>query len=375
MTPTHDADLFTRWFMDSGPRFLDDHYVARKPLVVHGPLERFGLKPEMFDDLDRFIRGAPNHPPLTVYVPGAAQGPIQILSDPESAAACFKLGHTVSIESAVVREVAAISLALGRALGVRAHPATLVSATGEAVPSHFDSIDAFVLVVRGVKRWTIAPNQITDPNFPYFPNLKGGGARGGRRTDRGLKPPAYFDEYMPLEMPSTGNTTFDLVPGSVAFVPAGWWHRTTSIEPCLSYTVRIPGRDFGSVLGGAIAKLLQRNSAWRGRVPLVGHPAHRDRAAGAIGERLGALLEEVAQLTTGDILRAELGPFYRRVTGVVLPDEPPGRRHLQPVLRWIADQTDGFHENELRAYFWELSNDDALEAIDVALAAGVVTEE
>jgi 50S ribosomal protein L16 3-hydroxylase len=379
------------WFQDEADRFIDAHYVAREPLVVHGPVTRFGLRLEAFDDVGRLIRSAPASPPLTVFMPNAELGPQQIQTDPQSAEVCYRGGCTVSIEHAVVAGVENLAKALGRELGTRATPAAILSPVGESVPAHFDGIDAFVLMIRGKKRWTIAPNQFEFPNYPYFPNIAGAGRRGHEPNI-----PPHLAASLPMTMPEHGTRTFELRAGSVAFVPSGWWHRTECSEPSVSFTVRVSNPDFASVFGQAVTLKLLRHAALRAPLLLLRKPAHRERALASVGGALKSALDEIAKLDVGDIQSSLLGPYYRRVSGRLVrfekkASEPrttrvlvtrSGRKGVKkfemdedfmPPLRWIVEQESGFFESEFIAEFPGFTRGEIQSALDFCAAAEVVT--
>jgi hypothetical protein len=391
-------DALGRWFPELGEGFVSKHYVQRVPVACDGRIERFGLDDEWFADGARFIRSAPVSPPLTVYLPGGEQ----IQTDPFGAATCYARGCTVSIESAVVPAMKEVALSLGNALGSTATVAAVLSRVGEAVPAHFDAIDAFVLMIRGRKRWTIAPNQVQFPNWAYFPTLTGPGtrgcatSRGGQKSDRKGPLPAHLEDC-DLVMPEVGQTTFELKPGSVAFVPSGWWHRTECFEDSVSYTVRIGNNTVAGVVAQSVMDALHSKANWRAPLPLLFSSKHRDEVRTVLVGALRALARDIADLEVEDVLHSQLGRFYQRTsheivdvcegpspTGHVLVNiGAPGAEGAEidlpieylPPLQWIAARKDGFFRRDAQREFPALREDELGRIVDLALDADLIERQ
>jgi hypothetical protein len=359
---TSDEDVLSMWFPGVGRRFIMEYYITRLPIVVHGDANRFGLDARAFDDVERLIRIAPAEPLLTVYLPDADLGTQQIVTDPRSAALFFKRGCTVSIEGAAMPRVVSLGSALSSALGaLSAPPATIVSQVGEAVPAHFDGVDSVVLMMRGRKRWTIAPNEVLFPNQSYFPTMRGTGLRGRRSS--------ASDQSVPHEnkMRADRADTFELSAGSVAFVPRGWWHKTECMEESVSFTFRVSNSTVGAALVKRLCRMLEDDPRWRASLLLSANPRYRDQATPRIEDALICLRAAVERLTAADVMGAQLGTYYRRTAECVIErisgkdgslslavrlacGEGPGAtfdRAALPVLQWMT-QVNGFFESDLR---------------------------
>lgn len=379
------GDLLKVWFPSLGGQFVQRFYVPRRPAVAHGALRRFELESASIANAAGLIRSAPSNPPPTVYVP-CPGGTRQLRAGPRRALAHYERGHTVSFETPLVPGVERLSMSLARALGTSPiPPATVLSRTGEAVPEHFDGIDAFVLMARGRKRWTIGPNTIDFPNCSYFPSARGPGARGGSPLPDHLRGGL-------LEMPREGARSFVLEPGSVAFVPSGWWHRTECLEDSISFTFRIQNKPLSLAVGQALARRLERSAVWRAPLLLRRSQAHRAEVEKQLRAAVKRLSAELGSLDVGDILRVELGERYRprkRVvrmrrlaadTTALVVSRPRSHERVElemdddfiPLMRWILSQKDDFFDEDARSAFPEVAEDDLRATLEAALSADLI---
>jgi 50S ribosomal protein L16 3-hydroxylase len=405
-SPTDSAEETLRlWFSDRGRRFIEDYYMPLQLLVEHGPVERFGFDLQAFADVERFILSAPPQPPLTVYLNNQATGPRQTLADPRRAVNYYRAGSTISIESGVVPRSYEIGSALARALGQHvAEPATILSPVGEAVPAHFDGGDVFVLMIKGRKQWTIAPNQTPFTNYSYFPAFGGAGNRGGvEHFELDTSNPAtlfYRVDNPPTRMPVEGSQTVVLEPGSVVFLPNGWWHKTECLEPSISYSYRVGRKVLGDVLVRAIAEKLSRDDRWRAPLPMLMSKKYRAEAIKSLEDALVSFAEDVRLHGTRDIVSSELGAYFLRNNDRVLevdntagqagglarvkdrqsqeqvevraPAQFPPSEFLS-VLQWINAQN-GLFVTDLSLQFPRLTPEKLNAALEAANKAGLIVK-
>lgn len=90
---------------------------------------------------------------------------------------------------------------------------------GKGTAAHFDQNINFVLQLQGTKTWWLAPNTHVENPTQRFTI--------GQPLDPELA--SYVEREMPSEMPGLleGNCLkVVLRPGSMLFVPRGYWHRT-----------------------------------------------------------------------------------------------------------------------------------------------------
>jgi 50S ribosomal protein L16 3-hydroxylase len=87
---------------------------------------------------------------------------------------------------------------------------------GKGTAAHFDQNINFVLQLQGNKKWWLAPNlNVENPTQRYTI---------GQDLDHELA--SYSDPEMPSQMPTEDCREILLKPGSMLFVPRGYWHST-----------------------------------------------------------------------------------------------------------------------------------------------------
>jgi hypothetical protein len=309
--------------------FLD--FYPSRPVVYHGELARLvGLDDAAFDDATALIKLAANDV-LTTYVRCPSGRIRQALLDRKQAATMYDEGMTVGLEGVqrTFPQVAQWARALRRELGygpTAAGVAMLVSAPGDAVPMHFDSLDVLIVHLRGTKRWSIAENTtFPEPDFSYFPTEGGGGSREDSDENDARVPAVAW----PTRFPETAQT-FDMVPGSVAFVPRGWWHMTYAETPTVSLTFKLPSTIAYQHVLGAMAAALRATRPWRESVGgLWAESApHRARARAKLAA-LQAMLAEAMGIgaTVGDGLWRRHVDAYVDVVGGTVVVTVSGREH------------------------------------------------
>mmetsp|Transcript_5446 Transcript_5446/g.10025 ORF Transcript_5446/g.10025 Transcript_5446/m.10025 type:complete len:157 (-) Transcript_5446:48-518(-) len=96
-------------------------------------------------------------------------------------------------------------------------------------PWHFDGQHNFTIQLKGHKKWTVAKSYIENPitnMHPMSTNTKTLKTNTSVHDcyaceyDQSLSGPTHDDKY-----------TFVLRSGSVAYVPAGYWHQVESLDP------------------------------------------------------------------------------------------------------------------------------------------------
>ncbi|MEM7153863.1 MAG: cupin domain-containing protein [Myxococcota bacterium] len=126
-----------------------------------------------------------------------------------------------------------------------------LSGKGERVALHFDSVEVFVLQLRGRKRWTHARNdEVRFPLNPWAPGVQSS-------PDHGIVAPDGFD-------PDVDTESAVLRPGSAMFVPRGWWHGTEALDDdCVSLSFMVHTPTWIEVGLAALRKRLMASEAWR----------------------------------------------------------------------------------------------------------------
>ena len=126
-----------------------------------------------------------------------------------------------------------------------------LSPQGHGTQFHFDQQEVFFLQIKGKKKWSIAPNQqIKYPLNPFF----------------GM-------EYAPKDLlalsegnaitPPQESLQLDMEPGSVLFLPRGYWHSSSAIEDSLAVTFTLCSRTWLEVIWEKLREEIIVNEDWR----------------------------------------------------------------------------------------------------------------
>ncbi len=144
---------------------------------------------------------------------------------------------------------------------------------GEAL--HFDQNANFIIQIRGEKVWQLAPNRhVARPTDRY--------------TTAQPVPSAELQLYGPAQLPTTLPPDAERVhmrPGSVLFLPRGYWHQTQAVGESLSLNFTFDQPTWADALPPAM------------RTHLLVHTSWRDLALGAGNLDAGAAQRAVAVLT------------------------------------------------------------------------------
>lgn len=161
------------------------------------------------------------------------------------------------------------------------------SSPGTGAGMHFDHNANFVVQLKGQKRWWIAPNEhVSDPLEQY--------AAGSARVPDDLS--LYAKPGMPITMPLNARI-IDLQPGSVLFVPRGWWHATQGTRHSLQLNFTFSQPAWVDLLMPALYRRLIRHAHWRELA--CGAGAGNEAARRAAEIRLDELLKKFsADLTS-----------------------------------------------------------------------------
>jgi 50S ribosomal protein L16 3-hydroxylase len=225
---------------------------------------------------------------IEVWPPGQGKG---ITVAPEVAKRFYDLGFTLVFDN-VDTNVASLRNILDRVkddLGLSAADAScwaFAARQDSALHTHFDSSHTFNVQLRGKKRWWVAPKE----EFAVPPEA--GRARAAR-------------EALPLP-----RRTFVAGPGSVVWLPKGWWHATQIIEgeESFSITFNAFAKTRARIVSEALERILLREPAWA--QPALGLSGHRSRSEGA---EMTALLQRLparaASVSLEALREAEMPPY------------------------------------------------------------------
>lgn len=206
----------------------------------------------------------------------------------------FNEAHTISPLlnqwlSAIRNDLGLSALTYGRCL-IYATP------DGKGTAAHFDQNINFVLQVQGTKIWKMAPNH--DVLNPLT-----------RHTMGSLPDPemmSYLEDELPTEMPENA-LEFVLKPGSLLFVPRGFWHSTTAEGDALALNFTFTAPTWIDLLTAALRSRLAQSDEWRATADGVSSPERRPGAEHQFNFLLSGLIEDLPHWQASDILEATEG--------------------------------------------------------------------
>ncbi|NTX53281.1 JmjC domain-containing protein [Myxococcus sp. CA039A] len=270
----------------SGREFLAEYWPTRH-LVCHGPLERLGelaALPELHD-LEQLLHTYRN--PVMVALPDRRDEHSVIRVEAQTAAALYRSGMALILDSAerylplVEQWLHMVAFELGLARNAVARAIFYASPSGGGNSPHFDANANIVVQVRGTKRWTLAPNtQLPLPTDRWAMNMG---------------PPSpelasYLEQELPEQMPE-GAEVITLEPGSVLFVPRGYWHSTEASQDTLALNFTYSQPTWADVVSAALRQQLLKDVRWRALADGIGSPD--PERSGACHTRLSELLHEL----------------------------------------------------------------------------------
>jgi ribosomal protein L16 Arg81 hydroxylase len=251
MKPTDLLDvLFTS---PSRDEFLEG-YFPNRPVACHGPVERFDavLSREHLETVDRYVAASGQSRDAMSSLNVTTIEPLADSCEPWLAALASEIG--------MLRE--------------ELDCVAMFGPTGHGVGSHLDGNEVLTLQLCGRKEWRIE----ADADLP-MPNRT-------RPDDRpsGMSPRAMH---------------FILEPGSVAFIPRGWWHATRPLEDSLSLNIEIRPDCWAAFLTRMLVKRLLNEPEFR-RPVLMGLASQRADVESKLPEYLGRAGEVLRELRVPD---------------------------------------------------------------------------
>ena len=236
-------------------RFLADSWPVQ-PLHATGPIERLAelATDPAVSDIPSFIRAHTGARQLHVRTP---DGTVHHASaGPDEAVAHYHAGGVMDLRD-IQRWFAPARAwmdALATELSARAgYCHAFISPSGTGVAKHFDNREVFAVQILGRKRWRVAPNAAWP--MPLMPHAAGGSVHP-------------FNQHAPAaalaatEMPADA-VSYVLEPGSVLFVPRGYWHDTDTLEDSLSFSFGFRNPTRIETFVDLVTTELAREPAWR----------------------------------------------------------------------------------------------------------------
>ena len=143
------------------------------------------------------------------------------------------------------RELGLSALTQGRCL-IYATP------DGKGTSPHFDQNINFVLQLKGTKKWKMAPNHhVMNPLTRHTM---------GQEADPELS--GYLEAPLPTSMPKDA-LSFVLRPGTLLFVPRGYWHSTEAEGDALALNFTFTAPTWLDLFSAALRSRLALSPEWR----------------------------------------------------------------------------------------------------------------
>lgn len=164
---------------------------------------------------------------------------------------------------------------------------------GKGTAPHFDQNINFVLQVHGTKKWKMAPNQ--DVSNPLTRHTMG--------MDPDPEMMSYLDGPLPTQMPEDAQE-FVLTPGSVLFVPRGYWHSTEAEGDALALNFTFTPPTWIDLFTAAMRSRLALIPEWRETADGVSDEARRAQTQQKFDFLLATLAQELPHWRASDVLEA-----------------------------------------------------------------------
>ncbi len=172
---------------------------------------------------------------------------------------------------------------------------------GKGTAPHFDQNINFILQLTGMKTWYLAPNQnVTHPSQRHTMGLP---------IDPELA--SYCETPMPKKMPAE-KIKVVLEPGSLLFVPQGYWHSTEAKGEALSLNFTFSQPNWVDLFTAALRSRLLLSPEWREVAIGVSAQSIESRKLSArkMDELLFELIQDLPNWNAADILGATEGREY-----------------------------------------------------------------
>jgi len=283
-----------------GPdEFFRDHWEQRH-FVSHGPPSR--VEP-IFQALG--VRSTEAYlerrrEPVQIWSQTREGDYITVRMEPPDALSLYRAGLTVYVSD--VGQLEPWKAVLGRQLGYeQAGPASLFGArSGAETRWHFDRLENFTVQLSGTKTWRVAPNRhVVKPlhnwvtRQPILEEMR-----------------AYVTEVLPRGAPPGPTETFTLEPGSVLYLPRGYWHTVEATSgDSLSVIFLYAATTWVTRVIMALQYQLNALPAWREHTAeVLGDRRDDARARAKVGALLADLRALVNRLTPEDFVPDDVPP-------------------------------------------------------------------
>ena len=292
-------------FGPGGAASFSDHNWPKEPFFAHNLQTTLHSVFELpfLQSLEALLSTWPNI--IQAHLPATADESSSIDVDAKDArklfankmTLLFNNVHTLSTE--LQNRLRAIAKDLGLPSSTHARCMIYATPDGKGTAAHFDQNINFVIQLHGTKKWSLAPNQHVENPTERFTI--------GQPLDPELA--SYSLAPMPLQMPIAGRQEIVLRPGSVLFVPRGWWHCTEATGEALALNFTFSQPTWVDLFTLALRSRLSLSPAWRELADGVtsADKALRANATGEFNDLLSELVDDLPHWRAEDILASTEG--------------------------------------------------------------------
>jgi 50S ribosomal protein L16 3-hydroxylase len=162
---------------------------------------------------------------------------------------------------------------------------------GKGTSAHFDQNINFILQIHGTKVWKLAPNHhVTNPMS---------------RHSMGTSTDPEMLNYLTSPLPTTfADDAYEVTlnPGSLLFVPRGYWHATQAEGDALALNFTYTSPTWIDLFTAALQSRLGLEDQWRESADGVSNPLLRAQAEDQFDDLILNLKEIIWDLKAADIL-------------------------------------------------------------------------
>lgn len=279
--------------------FLSDTWPSQ-PYVTHGlAIDELTQLP-FLASVDRLLEQWPRK--VQVHLPDVSDESSAVDVCPRDAKKMFAnrmalLFNNAQTQSRILESwLAEIHAELGLPLSTYSRCMIYATPDGKGTAAHFDQNINFVLQIQGEKTWWLSPNETFENPTERFTI--------GQPLD--LELATYAMQEPPTSMPEPQQKIV-LKPGSMLFVPRGYWHRTEASGEALALNFTFSQPTYIDLFLTALRSRLTLSHEWRALADGVNDPSRRELATARFDELLANLVNDLPNWRAEDILGATEG--------------------------------------------------------------------
>jgi 50S ribosomal protein L16 3-hydroxylase len=286
------------------PLKLDDFFFKnwpKEPLVIHelnDSIESLTKLP-FLQSLDALLNAWPNT--VSVHLPDVRDESSAIETTPTEARKLFRnkmallFNNVQKISPELQLWLTAIKNDLGLPTSTFSRCMVYATPDGKGTAPHFDQNINFVIQLHGTKTWWIEENKSVENPTERFTM--------GQTIDPELA--SYTENIFPTKM-SSNRQEIVLTPGSMLFVPRGYWHSTEAKGEALALNFTFSQPTWADLFTSALKSRLNLSPEWRDLADGVTSrdPAKKDFAQMKLDLLLADLILDLPNWTAADIINS-----------------------------------------------------------------------